>query len=150
MFVSKDVPQYISTKKVSFGFEIENNPFPEDYFQDKTQYSEFKISDDDSMLDKYLNNINYEFYNFDKYQFIYNYISNSILPNYTPLTKCYKFDDDEMGEQDIEFHIIFEGKLSFNERQHIHHEIIQEVYDYCNDNDFINEFKCISIFLKSR
>lgn len=97
-----------------------------------------------------MNNISYECYNFDKYQVIYNYICNFILHNYDCLTECYKFDYNEMGELDIEFHIIFEGNLSFDERQYLHHEVIQEVYDYCKDNGFINEFKYISIFLKSR
>ncbi len=150
MVVSKEELQNIFTKKDLFGNEMENNPFPEDYFQDKTQPIEFKRINGNSKLDKYLNNISYEFYNFDKYQVIYNYICNFILHNYDCLTECYKFDYNEMGELDIEFHIIFEGNLSFDERQYLHHEVIQEVYDYCKDNGFINEFKYISIFLKSR
>ena len=75
-----------------------------------------------------------------KIKLIYNFIKNNIMPKYNVLCSC--------KVQDNEFYIEYDEFLSFDERNILNREILQQIYDFCVSSD-IGEycFFNISVFL---
>jgi hypothetical protein len=75
-----------------------------------------------------------------KIKLIYNFIKNNIIPKYDVLCSC--------KVQDNEFYIEYDEFLSFDERNILNREILQQIYDFCVSSDIEEDcFFNISVFL---
>jgi hypothetical protein len=75
-----------------------------------------------------------------KIKLIYNFIKNNIMPKYDVLCSC--------KVQDNEFYIEYDEFLSFDERNILNREILQQIYDFCVSSDIEEDcFFNISVFL---
>lgn len=75
-----------------------------------------------------------------KIKLIYNFIKNNIIPKYDVLCSC--------KVQDNEFYIEYDEFLSFDERNILNREILQQIYDFCVSLDIEEDcFFNISVFL---
>lgn len=96
-------------------------------------------------FDTYINQIGECCY-YNSFSLIYQYIKREILPKHSILVDCYMFDDED--DRNIkEFYLKFDGDLSYNEKKELHIKILKDIYNYCHDSGFSDEFKNISLFL---
>ena len=88
--------------------------------------------------------------NFNSYYFIYKFILNNILSKYDVLSSCDLLHEDELGNPAIEFYIKYEDYLSFDERNLLNYNILEDIYNFCVASNFVSDFENISIFLVQR
>lgn len=89
-------------------------------------------------------------YSRNSYYFIYKFILNNILSKYDILSSCDLLHEDELGNPAIEFYIKYEDYLSFDERNLLNYEILEDIYNFCVASNFVSDFENISIFLVQR
>ena len=91
--------------------------------------------------------VNVDNHNSDSYDDIYKFILNNVIPQYDILYSCDFLHEDELGNLAIEFYIKYNGYLSFDERNILNYKILEDIYNFCVDSDFAQDFENLSIFL---
>lgn len=86
---------------------------------------------------------NYEYYN------ILEFIAEDILPKYEDLTSCELFFNNNESPS-FEYYVKCNDSLSFEERESLTRNLIDEIYDYCLSRHFEDIFKTIFVFLLKR
>lgn len=114
-------------------------PVHEDYHNNKVNYL-------NNLFNNH-NNINDEE---SKYYMIYDYILSEIIPKYDEIYSCDMFHEDEDGYPCIRYYLRYDMKLTFEEREKIHHEILVELYDYSKKQNITREFMKTTIFMVER
>ena len=99
----------------------------------------------DNRFYDYINKLGNDVHNFDPFKVIHQFIRSNILSKYPNLVACnmYDADDDDLKE----YYIQFGGELSFNERKELQFAILEDIYNYCVNCGFPDEFRSISLFL---
>lgn len=77
---------------------------------------------------------------------IYNFIKNELINKYPELGECYMFDDEE-DDRYKEYYIKYKGKLSFQEIKVLYYNIIKDICDFCEKNEYQYELEHSAILI---
>lgn len=84
--------------------------------------------------------------NYNHFALIYKYIKSNIILKYDNLVDCYIYDDED-NENIKEYYVKFDKDLSYNEIKELQIKILNDIYYYCLNSGFPEEFQNISLFL---
>lgn len=89
--------------------------------------------------------INY--YGYDPYETIENFILNEVIPKYECLTTVHRSHFDECGFPTIDFYIRYNVKLSFEDWEKLDAKVRNDIYAFCKNNGFYEAYRKCTIFV---
>ena len=81
------------------------------------------------------------------YYRIKDFLIDAYFNKYDDLVSCYLFFEDDEGNPAVEYYLKHKNYWSFDQSNLVRREILEGTYNFCKENDMIEEFRNISLFL---
>lgn len=78
---------------------------------------------------------------------IKDFIIDKYFTKYPKFKDCVIYFHDEDNEPTVEYYLKYYGELSYKERKQLSYSILTGLYDYCKENEFLDEFFTMSVFI---
>lgn len=81
------------------------------------------------------------------YYKIKDFIIDNYFDKYPELRYCYLYFKDEEGNPAVEYYLKHVNYWDFEKRKEVQLEILKGLSDFCKDNDMMEEYRILSIFI---
>ena len=78
---------------------------------------------------------------------IKSFIVNTYFNKYPEFYSCILYFKDEFGEPSVEFYLKHDNEWDFKKTKSIHYEILTGLYEFCKENDLMQEFYDCNTFI---
>lgn len=104
-----------------------------------------------SLGEKMINNVELteiiNYYGYDPFETIENFIFREVIPKYGCLTTVHRSNFDEWGFPTIDFYIRYNVKLSFEDEEKLDAKVRDDIRTFCKNNGLCEAYRKCTIFV---